>query len=78
MHSDPGSRTAVRRCPACGFADARLAVERGCGRLEWGVLDWDDPAARLYRKAGAEALNEWSVFRVARPALEELASFSRD
>lgn len=53
---------------------ARLALERGCGRLEWGVLDWDDPAVRLYRKTGAEALSEWSVYRVSGDAIAELAS----
>ncbi len=57
---------------------ARLAVERGCGRLEWGVLDWDDPAARLYRDFGAEALSEWSVFRLSGPALERLAADPRE
>lgn len=56
-----------------GFV-ARLALERGCGRLEWGVLDWDDPAVRLYGKTGAEALSEWSVYRVSGEALERLAA----
>src|SRR5207302_11229740 len=40
---------------------ARLAVERGCGRLEWAVLNWNEPAIRFYQKLGAEPLNEWTV-----------------
>ena len=57
---------------------ARLAIERGCGRIEWGVLDWDDPAVRMYRKSGAEALSDWNVFRVSGEALEQLATHQRD
>src|SRR5215469_8503083 len=52
---------------------AALAVERGCGRLEWAVLDWNSPAIGFYRSLGAEALDEWTVFRVTGPALEALA-----
>ncbi len=52
---------------------ARLAVERGCGRLEWWVLDWNEPAIRFYRSLGAEPMDDWTVFRVAGDALERLA-----
>jgi GNAT superfamily N-acetyltransferase len=52
---------------------ARLAVERGCGRLEWWVLDWNEPAIRFYKRLGAQAMDEWTVYRVAGKALEELA-----
>ncbi|MCW8985016.1 MAG: GNAT family N-acetyltransferase [Thermoanaerobaculales bacterium] len=52
---------------------AKLAVERGCGRLEWWVLDWNEPAIRFYERLGAKAMDEWTVFRVAGDALEELA-----
>jgi len=52
---------------------ARLAVERGCGRLEWWVLDWNEPAIRFYERLGAKAMDEWTVFRVAGDTLEELA-----
>jgi len=52
---------------------AELAVERGCGRLEWSVLDWNDPAIGFYRKLGANPQDEWTVFRLSGPALEELA-----
>src|SRR3990170_5473041 len=48
---------------------ARLARERGCGRLEWSVLDWNEPAIRFYKKLGAEPMAEWTVFRVTGAAL---------
>jgi GNAT superfamily N-acetyltransferase len=43
---------------------ARLAVERGCGRLEWSVLDWNEPAIQFYRSLGARPMDEWTVHRV--------------
>lgn len=49
---------------------AALAVERGCGRLEWAVLDWNEPAIGFYRRMGAEAMGEWTVFRLSGAALE--------
>ena len=52
---------------------AKLAVERGCGRLEWWVLDWNEPAIRFYKRLGAKAMDEWTVFRVAGETLEDLA-----
>ena len=52
---------------------AALAVERGCGRLEWSVLDWNEPAIGFYRRLGARAMDEWTVFRVAGDALDRLA-----
>jgi len=52
---------------------AELAVERGCGRLEWAVLDWNAPAIGFYRSLGAVPLEEWTVFRLTGPALEALA-----
>jgi GNAT superfamily N-acetyltransferase len=52
---------------------ARLALERGCGRLEWAVLDWNEPALAFYRRLGAVPMDEWTVHRVAGPALEVLA-----
>jgi len=52
---------------------ARLAVERGCGRLEWWVLDWNEPAIRFYERLGAQAMDEWTVFRLSGDRLEELA-----
>jgi GNAT superfamily N-acetyltransferase len=52
---------------------AELAVERGCGRLEWAVLDWNAPAIGFYRSLGAVAMDEWTVFRLMGPALEALA-----
>ena len=53
---------------------AALAVERGCGRFEWSVLDWNENAIRLYEKMGATVMPEWRICRVAGPAL---ANFGR-
>ena len=53
---------------------ARLAGERQCGRLEWAVLDWNEPAINFYKKVGAVAMDEWTVFRVTGTALEKLAA----
>ena len=52
---------------------ARIAQERGCGRMEWAVLDWNDPAIQFYKKLGAEPLNEWTVFRLTRDGIARLA-----
>ncbi len=52
---------------------ARLAVERGCGRLEWAVLDWNKPSIDFYKALGAVAMDEWTIFRVTGPALRALA-----
>src|SRR5215468_263488 len=52
---------------------ARLAGERKCGRLEWAVLDWNEPAINFYKKLGAVAMNEWTVFRVTGKSLNNLA-----
>lgn len=53
---------------------ARLAVERGCGRLEWAVLDWNEPAIQFYRSIGAVPMDEWTVMRVTGDALTTLAA----
>lgn len=53
---------------------ANLAKERGCGRLEWWVLDWNDPAIRFYKTLGAVPMDDWTVYRVAGEALDELAA----
>jgi GNAT superfamily N-acetyltransferase len=52
---------------------ARVAVERGSGRLEWSVLDWNAPSIEFYRSQGAVPMAEWTVFRVADEALNRLA-----
>jgi GNAT superfamily N-acetyltransferase len=52
---------------------ARIAVERGCGRFEWSVLDWNEPAIGFYKKLGAEPMHEWTIFRVTGDALKRLA-----
>jgi GNAT superfamily N-acetyltransferase len=55
---------------------AKLAVERGCGRLEWWVLDWNEPSINFYKSLGAVPMDEWTVFRVTGEALQSLANQS--
>lgn len=52
---------------------ARLAVERNCSRMEWSVLDWNEPAIGFYRKLGAHPMNEWTTWRLTGADLERLA-----
>jgi GNAT superfamily N-acetyltransferase len=52
---------------------ARLARERNCGRLEWAVLDWNQPAIEFYRNLGARPMDEWMIFRLTGEALDHLA-----
>lgn len=52
---------------------AKLAVERGYGRMQWVVLDWNTPAIEFYRKLGAQAMDEWKAMLVTGEALERLA-----
>jgi GNAT superfamily N-acetyltransferase len=53
---------------------ASLAERRGCGRLEWAVLDWNQPAIDFYERLGARAMDDWTVYRIAGPALATLAA----
>lgn len=53
---------------------AKLAVERNCARLEWSVLDWNQPAIDFYRGLGAEPLDEWTRYRLSGAALDALAA----
>jgi len=53
---------------------ARTALERGCGRLDWSVLDWNAPSIGFYRRLGAVALDDWTLFRLTGAALEAVAS----
>lgn len=52
---------------------ARIAVERGCRRMEWSVLDWNEPALNLYDRIGARRMNEWVSYRLAGDALRRFA-----
>jgi GNAT superfamily N-acetyltransferase len=52
---------------------AQTAVERGCGRLDWQVLNWNEPAIRFYRSLDARPIDEWTTFRLSGEALERLA-----
>lgn len=51
---------------------AQICIDRDYGRFQWWVLDWNSPAIEFYRSIGAEAMSEWTVFRVSGPALETL------
>lgn len=51
---------------------ARIATERGCGRLEWWCLDWNEPSIRFYRSLGAEPMDEWTVYRISGETLAQL------
>ena len=53
---------------------AAIAVERGCGRMEWSVLDWNEPAIGFYKGLGAQPMGEWTVFRLTGDALTKLAA----
>ncbi len=53
---------------------ARVAVECGCGRMEWSVLDWNETALKVYRTVGARPMDEWTVQRLTGAALEALAA----
>jgi Sortase and related acyltransferases len=52
---------------------AKIARDRGCGRMEWAVLDWNEPAIKFYRTLGAKPMDEWTVFRLTRDGIVELA-----
>jgi ribosomal protein S18 acetylase RimI-like enzyme len=56
---------------------AQLAAERDCGRLEWSVLDWNEPAIGFYRAIGARPLDDWTVFRLNGEPLRALGASSR-
>ena len=53
---------------------AKVALERGCGRMEWAVLNWNDPAIQFYRKLGAKPMDEWTVFRLTGEELERMGT----
>jgi GNAT superfamily N-acetyltransferase len=52
---------------------AQIARERNCGRFEWAVLDWNEPAIEFYKRLGAVPMSEWTIFRVTGGALDRLA-----
>jgi GNAT superfamily N-acetyltransferase len=53
---------------------AKIARDRGCGRMEWAVLDWNEPAIKFYRALGATPMQEWTVFRLTREEISNLAN----
>jgi GNAT superfamily N-acetyltransferase len=57
-------------------AVAKLAVERGCARFEWWVLDWNAPSIAFYGSLGAKPMDEWTVMRIEGAALEALGGFT--
>jgi GNAT superfamily N-acetyltransferase len=66
-----------KRGKGCGRALlvelAKIARDRGCGRMEWAVLNWNEPAIKFYRALGAEPMIEWTVFRLTREEIAKLA-----
>jgi GNAT superfamily N-acetyltransferase len=56
---------------------AKIARERDCGRMEWAVLNWNEPAIKFYRAIGATPMNEWTVFRLTREGISKLADSGR-
>jgi GNAT superfamily N-acetyltransferase len=52
---------------------AKIARDRGCGRMEWAVLNWNEPAIKFYQTLGAKPMNEWTVFRLTRDEIAKLA-----
>ena len=52
---------------------AEIAQKRGCGRMEWAVLDWNEPAIEFYKKLGAKPMDEWTVFRLTQDGIAHLA-----
>src|SRR6202051_5204702 len=57
---------------------AKIARERGCGRMEWAVLNWNEPAIKFYRKLAAKPMDEWTVFRLTRDEIAKLADSSTE
>jgi GNAT superfamily N-acetyltransferase len=57
---------------------AQLAAERGCGRVEWEVLDWNEPSIRFYQAIGATPMDEWTRYRLTGEALQRLAGLQRE
>jgi GNAT superfamily N-acetyltransferase len=55
---------------------AEIALERGCARIEWSVLDWNDPSIQFYKQLGAEPLSDWTRYRLTGDALSKLAAGS--
>ena len=57
---------------------ARLAADRGCGRMEWSVLNWNRRAVGFYEALGAKPVNDWTIYRLDRAALEAIRASARD
>ena len=53
---------------------ARIAIERDCGRMEWSVLNWNEPAIGFYRRIGARPMDEWTVYRLTGEDIRNLAT----
>jgi GNAT superfamily N-acetyltransferase len=54
----------------------KIARDRGCGRMEWAVLDWNEPAIKFYRALGAKPMDEWTVYRLTGDGIQALAESS--
>jgi GNAT superfamily N-acetyltransferase len=53
---------------------AKIANQKNCGRMEWAVLNWNEPSIQFYKSLGAEPMNDWTVYRVTGESLQELGS----
>lgn len=53
---------------------ANIAREKNCGRMEWSVLDWNEPSIRFYKSLGAKPMEEWTVYRLTQTEIENLAN----
>ena len=79
LDDEKTARQIVSRCIEKGYGKAllkklaQIAVERGCGRLEWWCLDWNKPSIDFYLSLGAEPMSEWTTYRVTGKKLLELA-----
>jgi len=57
---------------------AKIAVQRNCGRMEWAVLNWNEPAINFYKSLGAQPMDEWTTFRLTGESLHNVADLSRE
>lgn len=53
---------------------AKIALEKGCARMEWAVLDWNEPSINFYKSIGAKPMSDWTVYRMEHPEIKKLAN----
>ena len=57
---------------------AKIAIEKECGRMEWSVLDWNEPSIEFYKNLGARPMDDWTNFRLLTPEIQQLAALKKD